>query len=84
MKSMTNREYEARLAWINLDLNHPDKSDWYLMQVAAEVRKSWANKPNLVHLKDYKLSAEESTKPLSKEELTAISRARWYSMLNIK
>ena len=37
MRSLSHREYEARLEWINQQWNNPDRSDNYLMLLAQEV-----------------------------------------------
>ena len=87
---MTQREYEARLSWINKDLEQPSRSDWYLMQIAAEVRRNRVDKPELVKLNDMKLASEKEKK--AKEEkpkkidpiALAISKSRWGGLVGLK
>ena len=84
MRSMTHREYEARLAWIDKYEDVPSRDNWYMMQVAAEVRRSQLKNPSSVSLKDMKLKKEEVTQPVTLEEATARAKTRWYGMLGIK
>ena len=39
MKEHTHREYKLWLAWLDRQWNRPSRSDNYLMQVAAEIRR---------------------------------------------
>jgi hypothetical protein len=86
MRSMTQREYEARMAWLDEELNNPSRTDWYLMQIAAEVRKSVVKDPSSVKLPSMKLksSSPEPAKPITREEATARSKSRWFGMLSVK
>lgn len=85
MRSITQREFEARLAWINEDLGSPSRSDWYAMQIAAEIRKTRAKSPNRVSLSDMKLKPkEDSTPPVTRKEAADRSRAYWLGSLGIK
>lgn len=88
MRSMTQREYLARLAWIEKDLGEPSRADYYAMQVAAEVRKA-NNKiknPESVKLEDMKLRSQkvEKPRPVTRREAAARSRSRWFGVLGIK
>jgi hypothetical protein len=49
MSRMTHREYLTRLAWIDSRWEEPpSRLEWYLMQIAAEVKKSFHKKPQSV------------------------------------
>lgn len=59
----SHREYRTRLAWLDEQWNRPDRTDHYLMQVAAEVRRvlyllqvfGSKQQPHRVELNDCKL-----------------------------
>ena len=87
MRSMTQREFEARTAWIEMEMERPSRSDWYAMQVAAEVRRNRVKDPSTVSLVDMKLKTQQPEPvkaPATKDEAAAISRSRWFGFLNIK
>lgn len=78
MRSMTQREFEARMAWIEEDQDTPSKSDWYLMQIAMEIVRSRAKDPSKIHLNDMRLKREKKAEtPKSIEEAAAASKSRW-------
>jgi len=84
MRGMTQREYEARLAWLEEEQARPSQTDWYLMQVAAEIRRSRAADLSTVKLEDMKLVKAVPKKPPTKEEAVARSKSRWFGMLGVK
>ena len=90
MRKLSQREYEARLAWINKDLENPSKSDQYLMMIAAEVRRGRYTDPSLVNLEDMKLTfTSPSDRQLEKEkkkpkENIAVTKSRWCGLLGIR
>jgi hypothetical protein len=85
MRSMTQREYDLRMAWIAEDRGRPDRSDSYAMQTAAEVRKLRVDPGNvrLEHM-ELRLKKVEPEVPLTKGEATARAKAKWFGMLGIK
>jgi len=84
MRGMTQREYEARLAWLEEEQARPSQTDWYLMQVAAEVRRGYVKDPSSVKLKDMKLVRPKPEQLPTKEEAVARSKSRWFGMLGVK
>lgn len=49
MSKMTHREYLTRLAWIDSRWDEPpSRLEWYLMQIAAEVKRLFHKKPNKI------------------------------------
>lgn len=85
----TYRQYLAWGEWRNRELNHPDLTQQYLMQVAYEVRCSQAKNPRAVKWEGFKLKfgppgaaagSTPSSKPKSHEEAVLrgeISKAAW-------
>ena len=89
MRTHTNRECMAWLRWLEEQKNNPSRSDYYLMRIAAEVRKSWAKDPTKIQLNQFRINfvppKQESEQPsLSHEERTAIAKARWFGFLNVR
>ena len=74
---MSHREYRTRMAYLEDQLNEPDRSDYYLMQIAGHVahvmsKKRWK-------LDDFKVrfKTQRSKSGRTVEEITASSKAVW-------
>lgn len=82
---MTWRQHQTWTAWLDLQLDLPDRGDWYAMQVAAEVRRVLAKEPGRIKVGDFKLRFSASgQRELTDEEQAqadAMSKARWRSFL---
>lgn len=84
MESMTHREYLTRLAWIEAEWKIPNRSDWYAMQVAQEVRRVLSKKPNAIKLKEFKLKFEDTEKKKeSPKETMDHSKSVWYAIAGL-
>jgi hypothetical protein len=83
---MTQREYLARMAWLEEEQDRPSRADWYAMQTAMEVRRTAVKDPQSVKLADMQLKREviKPNTTITKEGAAAIARARWYPMLGVK
>lgn len=82
---MSHREYRARLAWIEENLSDPERSDYYLMQIAQEIRRALSKHPNRIKLEDLKIKFR-SKRDLVKDSMSK-SKQAWmsvFSMLNRK
>mgnify|MGYP003545096950 CR=1 FL=1 len=64
MEKTTHRQYLAWQAWFDLQLNNPDKVDFYLMQIAAEVRRTIVKEPSKVDANAFKINLKTVQKPL--------------------
>jgi hypothetical protein len=84
MRSMTQREYEARLAWLEEEQSRPSQTDWYLMQVAMQIKRGYVKDPNSVKLEDMRLVKAKPEKPVTKAEAVARAKSRWFGMLGVK
>jgi len=82
---MTQREFEARMAWIEEEIDRPSREDWYLMQIAAEVCRTRVRNPQDVKLSDMKLRSgkQEVPQTMTKEEATARAKSCWFGMLGV-
>lgn len=87
MKSHTQRQFRTWIAWLDAQWNEPSLSDYYAMQIAAEVRRVLSKKPNDIKLDDFKMKFKKP-KPISKEaakkEKAAASLASWKAILGVK
>ena len=87
MNRMSHREYQTRLAWMQKELNTPDRTDFYLMQIAQEVRRVLHKKPAEVNLDQFKLKfslqSAQSTET-QKQQAIAWSKHRWLSAVGDK
>lgn len=82
MQKWSYRKARTVYAWIQDQWNKPDRSDYYSMSTANEVRRVLAAKDKAKYkLEDMKIPFERKTnKPKvvkSAEERTAASKARW-------
>jgi len=87
MTRMSHREYMTRMAWIQKELNTPDRTDFYLMQVAQEVRRVLHKKPNTVTLDQFKIKFSLQTArsaETDKQQKIAWSKHRWMSAVGSK
>lgn len=80
---MTNREYRVRLAWLEQEIEQPNPSDYYLMQIAQEVRRVLSKKPNQIKLKHFRLKFDKETVE-NKEAKARQSKNTWMSILGVK
>lgn len=66
------------------ELDTPNRSDYYLMQIAQEVKRVLSKKPGKVKLKDFLiLFNKPKKKPLTLEEKTAESKSFWGLMKSV-
>jgi hypothetical protein len=90
MEKTTSSEFIEWMAFLDLERNQTSKEDYYLAQVAAEVRRSFVKSPQSVHVKDFILSftrAERSSlgggSP-AMEDPTQRSKNYWSAVLGLE
>lgn len=84
MRKTTNRQFEVWRRWLAARWNSPDRTDHYLMQVAAEVRRGRVKNPASVSVDDLKLPFKvvaADPPPPSPESASARSKAGWSAAL---
>jgi hypothetical protein len=89
---ITYRQYLVWIDWSNHDMNFPSRQEYYLMQVACEVRRGWVTgKPSEVTLNDMRLkftvpkpspSQTSNSPPLFPQE-DNLALAKWGHALGI-
>lgn len=75
---ITHREFVSWLEYLNQEDTVVSKEDFYLAQIAAEVRRSFDKYPNKVKTKSFLLSSAE------KKTAATDSKSIWLAALNIK
>jgi hypothetical protein len=87
MQRHTYREYQMLMQWLEMEFDRPDRIDYYLMQIAAEVRRGNVKKPNSVKMEKFHLKfTHQRRRPKTQEEIdriTVASQARWMSAVGM-
>jgi hypothetical protein len=74
------------VSYLNAEWEHPDPHCFYMMSIAAEVRRVLAKNPNAIKLEDFRLKfrgavEEKPARPQTREEAAAWSKAVWGARL---
>ena len=84
MQDTTSREFVEWSIIVEESEKEFTKQDYYLAQIAAEVRRSFVKNPSKVLLKDFFLQFEEKEKPkMTREQATTFAKAAWFGRLGI-
>lgn len=77
--------YSEFLEWkifLDKEEERQTKLDYYLAQIAAEVRRGWVKNPKSVKVKDMLLNVQNASGPAEKR--IARSKAVWLGAVNLK
>jgi len=76
---ISSTEFLDWIIYLNEEINSFHREDFYLAQIAAEIRRSWVKSPEKVGLKTFLLKFGNKSKPkkLSIEEKTRRSKRFW-------
>lgn len=76
---VTHRQYLLWQIWLDLQWDRPTLSDYYLMQIAAEVKRVLSKSPNKIKLKDFLLKFGNQREKVQEtpEQAAAKSKAAW-------
>jgi hypothetical protein len=87
MENHTEKEMRITLAWLRMQWDRPDRTDWYLMQIAAEVRKGLVKHPNSVKTDQLKIKfIFDECRPaavLTPEEQMRVSKQCWLGAVGL-
>lgn len=78
------------MLYLEEEYNRPSRTDYYLMQIAVEVRRVLSKKPALIKLKHFLIRFTPSTqksKPPTTEDISskvAQSKSRWKRWVGLK
>lgn len=87
---MTHRQFEAWQAWLAEEWNKPDRGDYYTMRLIHTVAHLTRKDDGNTSLDSYKIpfasrkpdgKAAHNEQGLTKEQVTALSKARWKLMI---
>ena len=81
----THRELLTWLAWLDNKESNPDPTQYYLMQIAAEVRRVLAKNPSKVKLDDFQLQFNTAGSQATPDPEQAVkhSKHRWRAFLGM-
>lgn len=82
---MTHREYRLWCDWLSAEWDRPSRTDFYLMQIAAEIKSlimTTAGKTGKISMKDFHLKFKNAASP--QQEPVEHSKARWFGMVGMK
>lgn len=77
------------MSWLEDQLERPGRTDYYLMQLTGEVRRSWVQHPGRVRTEDFRLRFEPpggrppAATPTPEQEAN-IAKARWLALVGVK
>lgn len=84
MERISYRQYSTWIAWLDQQWNKPDRSDHYMMQVAAEVRRVLSKKPQSIKLGHFLLKFEfVPPRPTTSKQALAASKAKWFAAVGM-
>lgn len=74
------------MEWLNNQWNEPDKKDYYLMQIAQEVRRVLSKSPSKIKLKDFLIKFKQGRRePVAKKPdnktLAQWAKAKWLGLV---
>lgn len=82
----TYRQYIAWLEWLDRQWDIPTRIEFYLMQIAMEVRRVLSKFPNKIKLLDFMLKRgdgknEDASQPKDAEEATRIAQSKYLPLI---
>lgn len=78
---MTHRQFRVWKQWLLNENNRPDRTDYYLMQIAAEIRKPNVKNHRRVKIGDFKLVFKDLVNEESMEAKVRRSKSAWIGVL---
>lgn len=81
---MTNRQFIAWMEWLSLDREHPNRLEAYLMQIAAEVRRTRIQDPSRVDINSMRIKFETTVEKSKPTVSVAALKSRWVSAVGGK
>ena len=86
----TSTEFLDWQQYLVQEINFPRKQDYYLAQIAAEVRRVMNKNPNSIKVEDLLMKfeghvdEEEKPTPIDKETRTASNKSKWFGITGYK
>ena len=84
MEEHTHREYLTWMVWLKEERQTPKLTDYYLMQLAAEVRRVLSKKPNSIKMEHFELKSSTEKESLEQNKLAAdMAKTRWLTSVGV-
>lgn len=88
-RETTSNEFKEWCQFLSDEWQAPKREDYYLAQIAAEVRRTIARNPQRVNVKDFLLRFKFPKKghvltEKEKAQRLAASKARWFAIVGMK
>lgn len=82
---MTYRQLLAWMCWLEQQWNEPDRHDYYLMQIAYEVKRGNAKRPSSVHWDKCKIPFKQvgQKQRVTPKQASDRAKARWVGMMGV-
>lgn len=82
----TSMEFVMWMEYLDREESQHDKMDYYLAQIAAEVRRSYVEKPKKVRIQDLMLKFEQPSpkKEMDLDSMTRSHKQFWFASLGLK
>jgi len=88
MTKVSHREYLLWLSYFEVQTENPTTDQWYLAQIAQEVRRVLSKNKKSIKLKQFLLKftkgKEQPKQPVDPQEATKVVRSRWFGRLGMK
>lgn len=87
MRGTTHRQYRVWMYWLEQQWNRPNRTDNYLIQIAAEVRRLFRKNPRSVKMEHMVLrfsKPKQHRKPVDIKEVSRVAKSRWLGWLKGK
>lgn len=81
---MTHRQFVAFERWLADERDEPTPEQFYLMQVACEVRRGYAKHPRQVKMKDFRLRFGRPKPVGHTKESVELSKQVWLQRMSMK
>ena len=82
-QEITSAEFIEWIAYLDEDINRFHRQDYYLAQIAAEIRRSFVKNPVKIKISSFlmKFKGKEKVEKLSIKEKTKRAKAFWGVMM---
>jgi hypothetical protein len=83
LAKVSHREHLLWVAYLNEEWESPDPHAWYMMSIAAEVRRVLAANPGAIKVEDFRLKFKVAPAALQSREMSSWSRAIWAARVGL-
>lgn len=80
---ITYREFAEWLCFLNKEEERQTKQDYYLAQIAAEIRRGQVKSPRSIKVKDFLVQVTTAATP-QQEKKTERSKSFWMGLAGVK